>query len=137
MDTGTCHRGQVLAGETGLTFVELLAVVLLLGILVLVAVPNYLGAESDARSAADRANVREINAALALWRYRNGGDCPGAEDFADFLGSTHYFPDGRPVDPWTNPPSSDPYVDTSSAALCRVRLRTLEPLVDHTTGAGH
>src|SRR3970040_1787636 len=79
---GHCMRH--LSNESGFTFVELLAVVLLLGILVLVALPNYFGAESDARRAADRANVRAINAALALYRYRNNGTCPTVGAFPAF-----------------------------------------------------
>src|SRR3972149_10247601 len=98
---GHCMRH--LSNEGGFPFVELLAVVLLLGILVLVALPNYFGAENDARRAADRANVRAINAALALYRLRNNGSCPAdaaALTGAGFFGNTAYFPDGVPVDPW-------------------------------------
>ncbi len=129
---------RYIANEGGFTFVELLAVVLLLGILVLVALPNYFGAENDARRAADRANVRSINAALALYRYRNNGTCPTTETFPDFVENTSYFPDGKPIDPWTNPPSSEPYADTYSEALCRVQLSVSSPVpVDHSTGVGH
>src|SRR3972149_4514456 len=92
-----------LSNEGGLTFVGLPALVLLLGTPVLVALPNYFGAENDARREVDRANVRSVNAALALYRFRNNGTCPAAGGVAGFLEGTQYFPAGAPIDPWTNP----------------------------------
>lgn len=125
-------------GEGGFTFVELLAVVLLFGVLVLVALPNYFGAEVDVRRDVDRSNVQAINAALALFRVRNGGTCPGADSFEAFLLDPAYFPEGTPLDPWTNPPNYKPYIDTYSAARCRVQISVGAPSpVDHETGLGH
>lgn len=124
--------------EGGFTFVELLAVVLLLGVLVLMALPNYFGAEVEARRAADTANVRAINAALALYAARTGTCPPGADAFALFLADAAYFPDGPPLDPWTNPLEEEPYVATYSAALCRVQMSVGAPSpIDHETGLGH
>jgi prepilin-type N-terminal cleavage/methylation domain-containing protein len=109
--------------QRGLTMVELLAVILILGILVAAALPNYFGAENEARKAVDDANVRAINAALALYRFKNGA-CPTAAQFPAFLANTTYFPDGKPVDPRDadGTPDSDDYEAAYDATNCRVPM---------------
>lgn len=123
-------------GEAGFSFVELLVVVLLLGILILVALPNYFGAEGEAKSKVDQANVRAINAAVALFKFKNSSKCPGESGvatFAAFLADTTYFPDGQPKDPYTS--NSTPYQNTYDVSICRVKMSS--GTVDHTTGGGH
>jgi prepilin-type N-terminal cleavage/methylation domain-containing protein len=107
------------SGEGGFTFVEVLAVILILGVLIAVALPNYFGAEADARTAVRSANVRAINSALALYQFRNSGACPTAgANFTAFLGNTAYFPDGAPVDPVGG--GQTYFVAQYNATLCRV-----------------
>lgn len=86
---------------------ELLAVILILGILVAAALPNFLSAEDNARDAVDRANVRSINAAIELYRYRTGA-CPTASTLTSMLqGATvagvRYFPDASSANPIRDP----------------------------------
>ena len=113
-----------LRNERGLTLVELLAVILILGILVAAALPNFLSAEDNARDAVDRANVRSINAAIELYRYRTG-NCPTNLQ-TQILNDTTYFPDGAPQDPIDNFGAAtptrpgDPYQNDYNAAQCRV-----------------
>lgn len=122
------------SGEGGFTFVEVLAVILILGVLIAVALPNYFGAEADAKRAVDMANVRAINSALALYLFRTPAGCPTAgPNFLAFLANTTYFPDGTPIDPRTG--TNVPYSTTYSATPCRVQMTN--GTVNHDTGAGH
>ncbi|MGQ0550850.1 MAG: type II secretion system protein [Armatimonadota bacterium] len=126
------------SNERGFTFVEVLAVVMLLGILIAVAMPQYFGAQGDALRNADIATFRGINSAIALYQFRNNGACPGQAGqatFASFANDVLYFPDGPPNDPRTNPGSITPYSTTYVPADCRVKESVGG--TNHRTGTGH
>lgn len=132
----TTYAVQDSSGEQGITLVQLVTVMFLLGMLIVVAVQNYLDAESAAKSRVDRANVSAINMALALYKAQNNGGCPPNQAaFAVFLEDAAYFPRGAPTDPYRDPPDSLLYTKSYNAALCRVQM--LYGDIDHTTGAGH
>jgi prepilin-type N-terminal cleavage/methylation domain-containing protein len=116
--TRAIHRRS---GEAGFTFMEVLAVVLLLGILALVALPNYFGTQADAQNAVRASNVSAINTALALYQYRNGGCPPTGPDgsIGAFLTDKAYFPDGSPVDPFTK--DSSTFISNYVPANCRTK----------------
>ena len=80
----------------GVTLVELLIVVLILGALAAIAVPRIIGGATTAKTNACNTNVDLINTAMELY-YANNDSYPSlAVLFAD----TNYFPDGTPVCPF-------------------------------------
>ena len=134
---------RTIASERGFTFIEVLAVLLVVGLLWAMALPRYFNIRGDALRAreealriADLATVRAITSAVALFQLRHPGACPGQTDqptFAAFLADRVYFPDGPPKDPRTG--TTTPYERTYSSSRCRVAAVGGE--VNHKTGGGH
>ena len=83
--------------RSGFTLIEILAVVVILGILAGVVVPRVLGSSATAKANACHQNKRVINGAVEKW-YFYSGTWPLAT-LADVAADVNYFPDGIPVCP--------------------------------------
>ena len=81
----------------GFTLVEILAVVVILGILAAVVVPRVLVSSSTAKTNACLQNKAAINTAVEKW-YFDKGTWP-LDTLADIGADTNYFPEGIPVCP--------------------------------------
>lgn len=57
--------------ERGFTLVEIMIVVLIIGILLAIAVPNFINARERSRANACRSNLRQIQAAKEQWAMAN------------------------------------------------------------------
>ena len=58
--------------QGGMTLIEIMMVVVIIGILVAVIVPNVMGIDDDARIAAQRFEIGSIGKALDMYRLDNG-----------------------------------------------------------------
>jgi general secretion pathway protein G len=82
----------------GLTLIELLIVVIILGALAAIAIPRITTTTRDAQINACATNVDTLNTALEMYRIDNGS-FPAA--LTTVTGDPNYFPDGAPTCPVT------------------------------------
>jgi len=59
-------------GNSGFTFIELMVVIVILGILAMVIAPNFMDAPDEARQSKVRMDIKSIEAALKLYKLDNG-----------------------------------------------------------------
>ena len=69
--------------QKGFTLIEIMIVVLIIGILLAIAVPNFVKARDSSRAKSCVANLKQIEAAKEQWAMdnkKNGTDTPGSSD---------------------------------------------------------
>ena len=79
------------------TLIEILAVVVILGILAVIVVPRVLASSATAKTNACYQNKAVINKSVEKW-YFDSGTWPLAA-LTDIAADVNYFPDGIPVCP--------------------------------------
>ncbi len=80
------------------TLIEILAVVVILGILAVVVVPRVLTSSATAKTNACYQNKASINTAVEKYYFDTGG-WPSDAMTLDIAADVNYFPDGIPVCP--------------------------------------
>jgi type II secretion system protein G len=81
----------------GLTLIELLIVVIILGALAAIAIPRITTSATTAKINACKTNVDTLNTAIEMYRVDSSSYPSG---LTDVTADANYFPDGAPVCPF-------------------------------------
>jgi type II secretion system protein G len=87
----------------GITLIELLIVVLILGALSAIAIPRISQSANNAKQKACDVNVDIINSAIEMYNADTGAYPVLSGDLTDVTINTTYFPDGEPACPYSTP----------------------------------
>jgi prepilin-type N-terminal cleavage/methylation domain-containing protein len=74
----------------GFTLVEIMIVVLIIGILLAIAVPNFIRARESSRAKSCQTNLKSINGAKEQWAMDNKKTSADTPTAADLYGDTRY-----------------------------------------------
>jgi general secretion pathway protein G len=91
------HSRCPLYSRPAFTLTELMAVVVILGVLAALIVPRLINHSDTTKRASCHTNQGEIELQVKLWR-RNQGSYPAA-DLSNIGSNSAYFPSGLPVCP--------------------------------------
>jgi general secretion pathway protein G len=114
METSTFSMSRLLVQRAGFTLIEIMVVIIILGLLATLVIPNITGYTEKAKREKARADIASLEGALELFKADNGF-YPTTEQSLDALiikPSTGripakwmeggYFKKGVPLDPWGN-----------------------------------
>ena len=80
--------------SSGFTLVEIMIVTMIIGLILAIAIPNYLNAKRDSMKYTCIGNLRQIDSAKSIWATGNFGT-PEMEDLVpDYLRKTPECPSG-------------------------------------------
>lgn len=104
--------------QSGFTLVEILIVVVILGILAAIVVPQFTNASNEAIKGALQTQLQTINSQVELFRVRNQGASPDFSTGWDDLTTSEYLKE-VPLNGYTGESGIVPGVASAAAAMTR------------------
>jgi len=105
----------MLRNSKGFTLIELMIVVVIIGILAAIAIPNFVAMQDRAREGSVKANMHSYQLAIEDFAVKNNGVYPVAGDNAAVLAN---MPGGLyPVNPFTNARDAWTWVAPAAAGI--------------------
>lgn len=95
-------RAQEPRRERGFTLVEIMVVVVIIGLLATLVVPNVLGYSEQARLDKAASDVNSIHGTVTVYWTRNG-TLPSMDDLLEPDSTGNPYLETEPIDPWKNP----------------------------------
>jgi general secretion pathway protein G len=105
MKTSTFRMPRLLAERAGFTLIEIMVVIIILGLLATLVIPNITGYTEKAKREKARADIASLEGALELFKADNGF-YPTMKPSTGRIPAKYmdggYFKKGIPMDPWGN-----------------------------------
>jgi general secretion pathway protein G len=96
------ERGKKMKAKSGFTLVEILIVVVILGILAAIVIPQFTSASTEAKESALVSDLQSVRSQIELYKIHHNDNLPGQDSSGDF------------VTAMTSLTNQDGVVDTSS-----------------------
>jgi general secretion pathway protein G len=95
--------------RSGFTLVEVLLVLVILGVIAAMVVPNLIGKQGEANVKATRASIAGFENACKLYAVSNNGEFPqvGGDEVINLMLNPGQDTSGRPISPYLEKPPKD------------------------------